>query len=195
MNSPLPRPPIRSKPALQNDDMPINTAIHIPSAPYFGTNAKLSANAPRSSNTSVPTNIVPVSRAIPLSSGAATASCITVLLFRLIFFPARRRKPKTNVINPTPPVWIRRSMTICPNNDQCAFVSTGMSPVTHEADTVTNIASINEVISPLFDDIGSISNIVPTIIIPRKPSTSNRAGVIRILCNIHPSFYAAKLRY
>ena len=74
-------------------------------------------------------------------------------------------------------------MTICPNSDQCALVSTEMSPVTHEAETVTNMASINDVASPLFDDTGNTSSIVPTAIIARKPNTSNRAGVILILRN------------
>ena len=46
------------------------------------------------------------------------------------------------VTTPIPPIWISKSITICPNKLHCVAVSTVIKPVTHTADTDVNSASM-----------------------------------------------------
>ena len=62
-----------------------------------------------------------------------TLSLIRVLCLRLIFLLRRSENNTPRVINPRPPIWISVIITICPNVDQCVYVSTTTSPVTHDA--------------------------------------------------------------
>ena len=53
-----------------------------------------------------------------------TLSLIRVLCLRLIFLLRRSENNTPRVINPRPPIWISVIITICPNVDQCVYVST-----------------------------------------------------------------------
>ena len=75
-------------------------------------------------------------------------------------------------------------MTIWPNSDQCWKVSCTISPVTQEADTVVNSASMKEALPVIFDALGMMSSNVPMRMTARYPSTSRRTGVSRILRGI-----------
>ena len=88
------------------------------------------------------------------------------------------------VIKPMPPIWMRQRMTIWPNRDQCVKVSCTISPVTQEADTVVNRASIKDALPEIFEAEGMMSSNVPMRMTARYPSTSSRTGVSRIFRGI-----------
>gem|GEM_PF-4772931 len=56
-----------------------------------------------------------------------------------------------------------------------------VSPVTHTAVVDVNSAGTKPIVFPLAEENGSTSNIVPTAMTPKNPSTIYRAGVIRFL--------------
>jgi hypothetical protein len=87
------------------------------------------------------------------------------------------RKNVEIVIYPRPPIWMRRSMTICPNKDQWVPVSTTTSPVTHVAEVAVKIAVTGSV--NLLDALenGNIRRIAPVIITAIKLKTTSCTGV------------------
>ena len=109
-----------------------------------------------------------VSRTIPPTVGAEIDSCIVLLLHSPIFIPDARITASPMVITPIPPIWISVMMTPCPKSDQYAAVSFTISPVTQVADVAVNSASENEVIPRPFDEMGSISSSVPSIMSTKK---------------------------
>ena len=73
----------------------------------------------------------------------------------------------TKVMNPKPPIWMSRMMTIMPKAFQCTAVGTAMSPVTQVAEVAVSSASKKSVHSPLLEEMGSASRKVPKRIMPK----------------------------
>ena len=74
------------------------------------------------------------------------------------------------VTTPMPPIWIIKRITACPKRDQYLCVSCTTSPVTQVAEVAVNKASAKGVTSPLLDETGSISKILPVSITSKKPA-------------------------
>ncbi len=83
------------------------------------------------------------------------------------------------IMIPNPPIWISSMMTTWPNPVQCVAVSTTVSPVTQTADVAVNSASKKFVTDPERDEIGSMSNPVPSSVATAKAATTLRAGRTR----------------
>lgn len=81
------------------------------------------------------------------------------------------------VINPTPPVCMSRSITICPNTEKCTFVLYTTSPVTQVALVAVKSESINGVQLPSLLETGRQSRNAPVKITTTYPSTRNLAAV------------------
>ena len=80
-----------------------------------------------------------------------------------------REKSVAMVIKPRPPIWMSTSITAWPKNVQYVPVSTTTSPVTQLALVAVKSAGTKPVTVPDFDEMGSISNSVPSSIIRKKP--------------------------
>ena len=73
-------------------------------------------------------------------------------------------------MTPSPPIWISRRITACPNSDQYVAVSCTMSPVTQTAEVAVNRALGKLVTVPADAETGSISSRLPSKITARNPS-------------------------
>ena len=72
------------------------------------------------------------------------------------------------VISPSPPIWTRHRITICPKRENSVPVSLTTRPVTHVAEVAVKRASIKEIGVPFGEASGIASKIVPTKITVRK---------------------------
>ena len=88
-----------------------------------------------------------------------------------------RLKKVTRVINPSPPVCISRSITVCPKIFQWLKVSTTLMPVTQVAEAAVNMQSTRDVKLPLFEENGSQNSNAHAIMITKKPTASVLAGL------------------
>ncbi len=76
---------------------------------------------------------------------APKPSPIWTLLLSPRAWPAANRKNAAPVINPIPPITIRKAITIWPNIVQVFAVFTTINPVTVDADVAVNKESMNEI--------------------------------------------------
>ena len=90
------------------------------------------------------------------------------------------------VMKPNPPTWTSTRTVSWPANDQWPAKSSGVSPVTHTADTAVNSASMSGVGRPSAAMTGSLSSAVPSAIMAANPKTSTRGGDAAIHWNIRP---------
>ena len=81
--------------------------------------------------------------------------------------------PIVTAMMPSPPIWIRARMMMCPNSDQCVAVVSTTSPVTQTEVVEVNSAVKKSVSSPGAVAAGIISSSAPTRIVARKPSRIN----------------------
>ena len=88
-------------------------------------------------------------------------SAMTPRSRRLILRRRSLEKSVAMVMNPSPPIWMSSSTMACPKPDQYVAVSTRTRPVTQEALTEVKSAVTKPVASPLRDEAGSMSSIVP----------------------------------
>ena len=81
------------------------------------------------------------------------------------------------VMNPTPPIWMSRMMTICPNSDQWIYVSYTISPVTQVALVAVKSESTKGVHTRSAEEIGRHKSSDPARMTTRYPNTRNLAAV------------------
>ena len=132
-------------------------------------------NVPTPSNSNVPRMILLISLPIPDILYEPADCIIIVLLYKDNFLPINIKNKVMIVINPKPPIWIRASITIWPNNVQCSKVSNGTKPVTHVALVAVKSASKKDVY-PFLEASGNNSSIVPTIMVNIYPIDKNLTG-------------------
>ena len=96
---------------------------------------------------------------------AASRRSLGVMFLRMI-----NERSMATVINPSPPIWIRTMITVCPKVLQAVAVSTVINPVTQVALTAVNAASNGFVKVPSAEEKGRMSRIVPNRISAKKPT-------------------------
>ena len=97
--------PLRSKPALQNEDIAKKTEFPMPDKiPIFGIKRMARSAAPTPSKKNVPKAIFRAIRTIPASCIPLTLSCKTLRSLRPIFLPVAIAARDMTVIKPSPPV-------------------------------------------------------------------------------------------
>ena len=138
--------------------------------PNSGIKRVARSSAPTPSHNAVPIKILRESFTIPPISIALILSFKRSLCRRPILRRNAIENPTPTVMNPSPPTWIKRRITSCPNTFQCVNVSYTTSPVTQVALVAVNMESKKGVHSPLRDAIGSVSIRLPANIIKKKPS-------------------------
>ena len=104
--------------------------------------------------------------------------------FKLSFFFRKTNSPAVIVIIPSPPTWMRRSITIFPKSDQCAKVGTTTRPVTQTDVVAVKRASIKGVISPEAEDMGSIK-----ITAPRSTARRKLKSIMCVVVNLNFIYY------
>jgi hypothetical protein len=122
------------------------------------------------SNTTVDKNIVLMS---PDTSKISpdTPSWNILTFLRPNFFLNISVKPVVKDTNPSAPICVRHSITICPNTDQLVHVSNKGIPVMQQQETLVNKASKIVISLVLLEDSGSENNIVPNNIKNKKLKT------------------------
>jgi hypothetical protein len=98
-----------------------------------------------------------------------------------ILRPNRRRKNVDIVMIPRPPTWIRRRITIWPNNEKSFPVSFTTRPVTQVAEVAVNRASVYAVLLPDDDAKGSHRTREPNRIAVKKLIATIFGGLTRLL--------------
>ena len=115
----VPRTPIRSKPALQKAETAWNTEKYSPCPqPKSPTNRVASTAAPSSSKNSVNSKMRLIRCSMPPMRPVPEDSISTRRSYSPIFLRRNMLNMVMTVMNPTPPIWMSRMMTICPNVDQ-----------------------------------------------------------------------------
>ena len=110
-----------------------------------------------------------VRRTRPRSSMTLKLSRSKPRSFKPIFWRSSIETVIPIVINPRPPICIKRRRTTCPKSVQWVKVSATTSPVTQVALAAVNSAVIKEVCSPDFVAQGSSNSNVPIKIMIKKP--------------------------
>ena len=104
VREPPPAGPIISKPALQKAEMAWNIAYHQPvTQPYCGAKTVYKSSVPTSSMMATYFRMKSTSWTMPLSCGAASASCMVLRCMRPILRPEKTVREMAAVTTPRPP--------------------------------------------------------------------------------------------
>ena len=110
--------PIRSKPALQNALTDVKTAFHIPSGPKSGTKRIIRNSAPAVSKRNVPKIMRRASLITPDGDDRFSDCAMSSLARGDIFLLRSIDIDTASIMNPSPPIWTSRSMTLWPSGVQ-----------------------------------------------------------------------------